>query len=284
MASHGSQSLNTTDAVLWMPLLRVAEKIRDHQVPPGHVAIWWLGQNSFVLKDSSALIMVDPFFSRPGRAERYIHAEAPLRGDELSPDAVFCTHSHWDHTDPPFLSELAEHSPTTRFFGPPESGQEMVKAGINGDRVIGLQAGQTVELGAATAEVVFSKTRQVSDVTHYGYIFTMGDGVRVYNTGDMMRGATGEPDLMQPLRQAAPQVALITMSPTEEEFPDFEEAARLAQEIGASVAIPSHYHCFADRTFDPKGFAAMLRDGEAVQPAIIEHCGVYLHPPAPANR
>jgi L-ascorbate 6-phosphate lactonase len=264
--------------------MRVADKITDHRVPPGRLAIWWLGQNSFVLKDSSALIMVDPFFSRPGPAERYIHDEAPLRGDELSPDAVFCTHSHWDHTDPPFLSELAQQSPATRFFGPPESGEEMVKAGISADRVTTLQAGQAVQLGAASVEVVFSKTREVSDVTHYGYVFTVGDGVRVYNTGDIMRGATKEAVLMESLRQAAPQVALITMSPTEEEFPDFEEASLLAQEIGAGVAVPSHYDCFADRTFDPQGFAAVLRAGAAVEPAIIEYCGVYLPPPAPANR
>lgn len=256
--------------------MRVADKIAEHFVPPGGVAIWWLGQNSYLLKGPATSVMIDPFFSRPGPPKRYVHEEAPLRADEFGPDAVFCTHTHYDHTDPAFLCCLARRWPQTRFFGPPESVREMLDAGIPAERVKAVKHGEEVRVGDASVGVVLSKTAEVSDVAHYGYIVDFGCG-RVYNTGDIMRGVTREPSLMEPLRRAAPDVVLATTSPVEEEFPDFREAAELALAIGARVAIPAHYDCFADRTFDPSPFAAHFRDPHAARAEIIPYCGCYLH-------
>jgi L-ascorbate metabolism protein UlaG (beta-lactamase superfamily) len=216
--------------------------------------------------------MVDPFFSRPGPPEKYLLEEAPLRAGEIEPDAVLCTHDHSDHTDPAFLSELASVSPSIRFFGPPESVARMVAAGVPRDRATTLQNGQTFGVRGAAIRVVLSKTAHVSDVAHFGYIIESG-GLKVYNTGDIMRGVTDEPSLMQPLREAAPHVALMTTSPTEEEFPDFAEAARLATGIGARVAVPAHYHCFARRTFDPAPFLDEFSPSSTTRPLVIPYCG-----------
>jgi len=260
--------------------MRVSQRIREQAVPGGSVAIWWLGQNSFVLKDSGTLLMIDPFFSRPGPPEKYLHDEAPLRAEELEPDAVLCTHNHSDHTDPAFLCALARHSPATRFYGPAESAEAMREAGIADDRVRAVASGETVGIGKASVHVVLSKTPEVSDVAHLGYVCeleaVLPGGVKVYDTGDIMRGVTRQLSLMEPLRGAGPEVALITTSPTEEEFPDFEEAAELAGAIGARVAVPAHYGCFSRRTFDPAAFAAQLRGG-GTRAEIIPYCGCCLY-------
>jgi L-ascorbate 6-phosphate lactonase len=255
--------------------MRIAPSIVEQAVAPGSADIWWLGQNSYVLRAGGVCIMVDPFFSRPGPPEKYLHEEAPLAADDLQPDAVLCTHNHSDHTDPDFLAALATHSPSTRFFGPPESAGVMHDARIAADRVVALCSGETVEVGEAHIHVVLSKTSEVSDVAHYGYVVDFGSA-KIYNTGDTMRGVTREPSLMEPLRHATPDVALITTSPMEEEFPDFAEAAELASAIGARVAIPAHYDCFARRTFDPKGFVEAFRDLEGVRAEIIPYCGCYV--------
>lgn len=258
--------------------MRVARAIQEHTVSAGSVAIWWLGQNSYVVQSQSVCIMVDPFFSRPGSPERYIHREAPLRADDLCPDAVFCTHNHSDHTDPEFLAGLARKSSRTRFYGPPESAEEMRSAGVPADRLRAVTPGDEVITGEASVTVVLSKTSAASDVAHYGYVIDVG-GPRVYNSGDIMRGATGEPTIVGPIREAAPHVALITTSPVEEEFPDFEEGAALAVAIGAQVAIPAHYDCFAKRTFDPAPFAARLSDSRDTLAEIIPYCGCYEYTP-----
>jgi L-ascorbate 6-phosphate lactonase len=256
--------------------MRVAERIRDQTVSPGAVAIWWLGQNSYVVKCRSCCIMIDPFFSRPGPEEKYLLDAAPLRAEEIEADAVLCTHSHYDHTDPPFLSQLAGSARETQFFGPPESISEMVAAGVPRGRTTEVENGQVLQVGGATVLVVLSKTPAVSDVAHFGYLVEC-DGMKVYDTGDVMRGVTGEESLLAPLREAAPQVALITTSPTEEEFPDFAEAAKLAINIGARVAIPAHYHCFARRTFDPAPFVEQFPSTPDTTPAVIPYCGCYLY-------
>jgi len=263
--------------------MRVADRIRTQSVAPNTVAIWWLGQNSYVVQGPAVSMMIDPFFSRPGDPARYVHDGAPIRADELQPDAVLCTHNHSDHTDPPFLVALAQASPETRFFGPPESARAMVEAGIGTERVRAVSPGEALQVGGATVGVVLSKTAEVSDVGHFGYIVNIG-GMKVYDTGDIMRGVTREPSLMAPLRlalsaaegRAGPHIALITTSPTEDEFPDFDEAAQLAIAVGARVAVPAHYDCFARRTFDPKPFAAAFA-GTPTRAEIIPYCGCYLY-------
>ena len=252
--------------------MRVAQQIIEQSVPPEAVAIWWLGQNSFVLKSGGALIMIDPFFSRLGPPEKYLHAEAPLRAEELGPDAVLCTHDHSDHTDGEFLSALARSWPEARFFGPPESAERMRGAGVPSARVHALESGEVVEVGGASVRAVLSKTAEVSDVAHFGYVVGY-PGATIYDTGDVMRGITREAALMAPLERAAPDVALITTSPTEDEFPDFAEAAALAEAIGARVAVPAHYGCFARRTFDPAGFAEAFGTSGRTRGEIIPYCG-----------
>ncbi len=252
--------------------MRVAQRIVEQSVPPEAVAIWWLGQNSFVLKSGGGVIMIDPFFSRPGPAEKYLHEEAPLRAEELGPDAVLCTHDHSDHTDGEFLSALARSWPETQFCGPPESAERMRGAGVPAARVHALESGQVVGVGDASVRAVLSKTAEVSDVAHFGYVVSYA-GASIYDTGDVMRGITREPVLMMPLVAVAPDVALITTSPREEEFPDFEEAAALAEAIGARVAVPAHYGCFARRTFDPAGFAEAFGTSGRTRAEIIPYCG-----------
>lgn len=257
---------------------RVAERIAAQSVAPGTVAIWWLGQNSYVLKGPTSSVMVDPFFSRPGPPDKYLHDEAPIAAAEYGPDAVFCTHNHTDHTDPGFLVPLAEAFPQTAFFGPPETAEALGAAGITAEKISAVEPSDAVELPGVAIQVLLSKTPEVSDVAHYGYLFDF-NGARVWNTGDIMRGVTREPSLLGPVQRAAPHVALITTSPTEKEFPDFEEAAALARAVGARVAVPAHYNCFARRTFDPEPFAEAFADSDETRAVIIPYCGCLLYPP-----
>ena len=254
--------------------MRVADRIANQSVPADSVAVWWLGQNSYLLRTAGADIMIDPYFSRPGPPEKYLHDEAPITADEFGPDFVFCTHDHSDHTDPDYLLPLSQRWPRTRFYGPPESARRMLDIGLPPDRVEALAPGDVVELGPASVQVVLSKTSEVSDVAHFGYIADLG-GIKVYDTGDIMRGVTRQPALLEPIRNAAPHIALITTSPTEEEFPDFDEAAALALAIGARVAIPAHYGCFAKRTFDPEPFAAAFGDPAGPRAVTIPYCDCY---------
>ena len=261
------------------PFGHVGPDIRSAQVQAGQVQIWWLGQNAVVLKTHAGrIVMIDPYFppSEAREPGKFIYDEPPIAPDDLRPDAVFCTHNHGDHTDMTFLPPLAAASAQTRFFGPPESVAAMAEAGIGAGRCVTVKPGATLELDGYSVLTVRSKLANPEIVEHYGFVFDV-DGVRVWNSGDITRGVTAIAELMGPLEAARPDVAMIVMSPTEEEFPDFTESAELARRVGASVAIPSHYNCFAKRTWDPAGFASQFRPGDATQAVVIPFCGMHVH-------
>ena len=89
----------------------IAAEIRSTVVPSGAVAIWWLGQLSFVVKGQGRTLGFDLYLSDyPGNVNRSyppLVQPAELRGLDL----VFCTHDHIDHLDPWTLKPLADASP-----------------------------------------------------------------------------------------------------------------------------------------------------------------------------
>src|SRR5579863_2995871 len=82
--------------------------IRAYQPPPDALAIWYLGQNGFILKSgTSPLIGVDLYLTNSCASE---FAHLPYRLDRQLPvfiepedldiDVFITTHSHQDHADP----------------------------------------------------------------------------------------------------------------------------------------------------------------------------------------
>ena len=98
-------------------------EIFNLKLKESELAIFWLGQNSYVLETREGVsIAIDPYFSRsPPRNVKiedfYVHPEPPVKPEEFIVDYVFCTHDHSDHTDPVTLSIIAKHSSGTMFFG-----------------------------------------------------------------------------------------------------------------------------------------------------------------------
>jgi len=255
--------------------MSVADDIRTQPVKEDQVAIWWLGQNSYVLKNAAGrLLMIDAYFSRAKAPEFYVHDCPPIGAEDVAIDYAFCTHAHYDHTDPDFLVPLSQRSEQTVFLCPEDAAPMLQEAGMAKERIQIVQCGEQIPLDGVVVHVVRSKTPAVENCLHYGYILDFGC-CKVWNTGDIMRDASREPKLMEPVAALRPDVAMITCSPTEEEFPSFEEAAEIARLVGARVAVPSHYDCFAKRTWDPAGFAAAFGDSPP-SPVVIPYCGVYV--------
>ncbi|MGA2785612.1 MAG: MBL fold metallo-hydrolase, partial [Candidatus Bathyarchaeia archaeon] len=111
------------------------DEIHEAKVREGEVRIFWLGQNSFVLKTSrNRLVAIDIYLSRD-ESLHYLHTEPPMGPEDCQFDYVFCTHDHLDHTDPVSLPIIAKSFSTAKFFGPSESCEHMVNLGMDGNRV-----------------------------------------------------------------------------------------------------------------------------------------------------
>ncbi|RIK50481.1 MAG: hypothetical protein DCC57_12020 [Chloroflexi bacterium] len=239
-------------------------------VPAGAVGIHWFGQSSFALKDAAGtVVQVDPYFPSERPADRFIHAQPPLDETTLPTDYVLLTHNHRDHTWPESLLKIHRAFGDCRFVGPVESIDNLREHGIPDDRLMTVNAGDTVKLGTVTVHVVWAKPPQGApqdgikppDVQHFGFVVEIG-GVRVYISGDPINTFAEHDELTQPIADLRPDIGLLTTHPSEGEFPFFDGSVKMAQKIGLKAAVPAHYQCFVKRNYDPQAWAAAFpQDG-----------------------
>ena len=267
--------------------LNMMREILEVDVKERELAIFWLGQNSFVFKThEGTLISIDPYLSRSSKRGRiediYVHTEPPVNPEEFLVDYVFCTHDHLDHTDPDTISKIAKHSRKTMFLGPPESYRRFLEVGVDPERAICLKSGVWVDLNGFRVLPVDSIIGSEVDrygrrwITHYGYIFDFGF-VRVYNMGDSSPEVVKNP--MKVFRNVIPHSPDIAIFPIIGDFPDRkpEDAFKFALILRPKIVIPCHYECFKNRTIDPKIFAEMFKDIPDIKPVIIEYMGKYIY-------
>src|SRR5262249_33338724 len=99
----------------WLMAVERMAAIRQHRVERRSAALWWLGQNGFLVKSPrGVLFSIDAYLTnyvqkvhgvRDGldlerRVPVYIEPE------ELDVDYFLCTHSHDDHADPETIQRL----------------------------------------------------------------------------------------------------------------------------------------------------------------------------------
>lgn len=264
------------------------DEMSKTKVEEKRLAIFWLGQNSYVFKThAGTLIAVDPFLSRPTPAamkieDFYVHAEPPVKPEEFKVDYIFCTHDHLDHTDPSTLSKISEHSSKTVFLGPPESHDRFLSIGIPQARARSLKANETVEIAGfkitPTNSLVGSEKRKDGEpwTTHYGYIFDFGF-VRTYNMGDSSPEMAAEPiKVLGNVLKLSPEIAIL---PIVGDFPGRkpEDAFRFAKILKPRIVIPSHYGCFKNRTIDPQVFVDMFKENLGIKPVQIDYMSKYIY-------
>ncbi len=246
-------------------------------VPPGAVGIHWFGQSSFALKDADGtILLIDPHFPRVRPPDEFIHAESPLDEATLKPDFVLLTHEHGDHTCVESLTRIRGAFPATRYYGPEESIDRLREEHFPEALLVTLTAGISVQLGELIVHAVWSKLPDgmiaglpTPDVTHLGYVIEIG-GVRVYVSGDLFNTCTQYAVFLEPIARLQPDIGLLTMHPTEGEFPFFAGAVELAVKLKLKAAVPAHYGCFTQRTYDPHIWAALFPAGEP-RPIIIPY-------------
>lgn len=242
------------------------------------VAILWLGQNSYVLKTSQGTrIAIDPYLTRDPRYH-YLHPEPPVTPDAFHVEYVFCTHDHWDHTDPTALPFIATRYPHTRFLGPPESCTHLHALGVNRANVQPLQAKTTYRFDDVTVTPFYSIPPRDATTTHLGFLFQVGS-TKIYNMGDTSQTVVCDPHpILDPVANATPHVAMFPIiGDTPERTPT--DAYTFATIVQPAIAVPCHYDCFSDRTIDPDEFVRLFRYELQVTPVVIPYSGILVYPP-----
>jgi L-ascorbate 6-phosphate lactonase len=167
------------------------ESIRSFAAPVNAIAVWYLGQNGFLLKDSSGtLIAIDPYLTNSCAAA---FADLPFRLDRQLPvfiepedlDVHFflTTHSHQDHTDPETIRRV-KRTGSTEFIGPFDAFRIFKECGVPDSRCKLIHPGEELKLGSVTAKATFALPTDDTDLNHIGFLLTFANGMTFYNTGD----------------------------------------------------------------------------------------------------
>jgi L-ascorbate metabolism protein UlaG (beta-lactamase superfamily) len=235
------------------------EDVEKRNVMDGGFRLWWLGQSGFLLQWQGVHVLLDPYLS-DSLTKKYAatdKAHVRMKPIVVAPeklrfvDVVTSSHNHTDHLDAETLGAL---------WGKPrmliaEANRAFVaeRLGIDAAVPVGLSDGETVELCGVRFTGVMS-AHESPGPEFLGYVLEFGEW-RVYHPGDTVLYE----GLVEKLRPFAVDVALLPINgrgPERRVAGNFwgREAARLAFDIGARVAIPCHYDMFTFNTASPEEF------------------------------
>ncbi len=235
-------------------------------VPRGELAVWWLGQHSFIVKGGDAVVYLDPFLSPlPGRTVPPLLAPADIRHATV----VCGSHDHTDHIDRAVWPVLADASPQAKFVVPdlllPKLAADLA---IAEDRFVGLDDGKSARIGAVRVSAIpaahefLDPDRATGRYPYLGYVVELNN-CALYHAGDTciydgMRARLQKWTLdiaFLPIngrdakRLAAGCIGNMT----------YQEAVDLAGDLRPGVVVPTHYEMFESNAGDPDAFESYVR-------------------------
>ncbi len=243
--------------------LRAGEAfLADIRAATGPLDLWWLGQSGFLVAYGGRHLLLDPYLS-DSLTRKYADTDKPhVRMTErvIDPsrldfvDVVTASHAHTDHLDPDTLRALPD-----AVLVAPEAHRELATERA-GRSPTGIDDGQTVEAGGFEITAVPAAHEAIERdaagrMLHLGYVVRCGP-FALYHAGDTVlyegmaaRVGAGIDVALLPINGRAPERRVAGNL-------HGEEAAALAHEIGARLAVPMHFEMFEFNTEPPDAFVA----------------------------
>jgi L-ascorbate 6-phosphate lactonase len=237
-------------------------EMNETHVPYGMVAIWFLGQESVVIKGGSTIIYIDPYLAE-AKSRTF---QAPFRPEDVT-NADYCliTHEHSDHLDPSTLGVMVRNKETV-FMAPGFCREQMLQLGAMSERLLDAATGQWSEgngvrikpVPAAHEELDYDPAR---DHRFVGYLLEL-NGVSLYHAGDTVI----YPGLIESLKAEHIDLGMLPIN-GRDAFRwnrglvgnmNYREAAELAVAAGMDTVIPLHYDMFAGNSEKPGYFVDYL--------------------------
>ena len=247
--------------------------VESARTEPEHLHLWWLGQSGFLVLWQGHHLLLDPYLS-DSLTKKYAATDKPhVRMTEcvIAPerldfiDVVTSSHTHTDHLDAETLKPLLKVNPRLEMIIP-ETNREVVvnRLEIMAEFPRGLDAGQSLSVAGFKFHAIPAAHNEIEKDEwgrhkFLGYVIEAGPW-RIYHSGDTLRYE----GMAESLQKWNVDVALL---PINGDVPsrhvagnlDGREAAKLAKDIGARLAIPCHYEMFEFNTVSPELFTAEAR-------------------------
>lgn len=248
------------------PLLQNETFLADVEAHRRGLALWWLGQSGWLVMLEGKGLLLDPYLS-DSLTVKYAPTDKPhVRMTERVVDparltgilAATSSHNHTDHLDAETLLPVWASNP----------GMHMVVAEANrafaaqrlgraAEQLHGIDAGDSLCIGPYSLYGVRS-AHEHAGPEFIGLVIEAG-GHRIYHPGDcvLYDGLTAN---LEPFHVDLALLPINGSLPERRVAGNFwgREAAWLAKQIGAKLAVPMHYEMFEFNTVTPDEF--------------VEHC------------
>lgn len=241
--------------------------------------LWWLGQSGYLIHWNGRHLLLDPYLS-DSLTRKYAATDRPhVRMTErvIAPerlgfvDVVTSSHNHTDHLDPETLRSLAAANPALVMVCP-EANRPTVRerSGLSDERIVGLAPGLLAGANPAPAGCTVAgfrfhavpaahetlATDQAGRPLYLGFVIRAGPWT-IYHSGDtvLYEGLTAR---LLPFRVDVALLPINGRAAGRRVAGNLwgREAAQLAKDIGARLAVPCHYDMFAFNTATPEEFVA----------------------------
>lgn len=229
--------------------MSLANRINESIIQKGSIGIYWLGQAGFALKTSdNDIIIVDAYFSdcceRIHGFKRIIPSLIDI--EELKCNLIIATHAHYDHFDIDSVPVLIEKT-GAELAGPHSVIKKGLDLGIHKDKLILLEEKREISFGDFKLIPVYADHGDLA-TDALGIIIDFND-FKLYFTGD----TAYRPKNMKIAIQSKPEIIIL---PINDRFGNLnpKEAAKLANDTNANIAIPCHFWTFIEHNGDPLSF------------------------------
>jgi L-ascorbate 6-phosphate lactonase len=251
---------------------RLATRIRDTVVAPDSLAIFWIGQAGFVYKSAGgSVVFVDPYVSDyVARVLPHIGwgfkriTPCPIEPEEVDADLVVNTHGHQDHLDQDAIPVFLKNS-RIRFVGAPDCAEAYQSLSVPADRYNIINIGKTLQFDDVTLTGIYAD--HGPETPHaLGVLLTFGN-IKVWQVGD----TAYRPLQWQGIYRAGVDIVIPPINGMYGNL-NAVEAAQLAGDAGAKVAIPCHFWTFAEHGGNPADFMqACAQVAPATKPVLMAH-------------
>ncbi len=253
-------------------------EIRAFAVPTGQVAMWHLGNNGWLLKDSrGVLTAIDPYLTDYCASKRTGVPTAKSRilpvfiePEDFDADVVVLTHSHCDHCDPWTLERLACRT-TAVFLAPWQAYEILGSCGIPEAQRFLMHPRQSVTVRGVEVLGAFAEPTDATDLNHMGFVFRFAGNRVYYNSGD-----TAQSELLGHVKEWAPEWMSICINGGYHNLSPWE-AAEICALIQPKIAIPAHYDTMPHNLQPPHMFRkALYEKARNVAYLRLEYFRAYL--------
>lgn len=172
------------------------EFILNTALAKGQIAIFYLGQESILIKFENKYLLFDAYLSDYvdknccSENVKWVRRYAPpISAKELDfVDYVFCSHSHYDHADPWTLGELAKVNKKAKYIIPAPFADKVESYGVRKEDITEAYADKNLEFeGVLITPVPAAHEELIPDENGnfdcLGFVVKLGD-ITLFHAGD----------------------------------------------------------------------------------------------------